>query len=160
MPRETHGVTRTIFSNSGSVSVSQATANMKDSALYQRIPACAAVDIILNVTAHTAANGASTLNYVELQDSPDNGTTWFTFWRSAQITTSTTVMRDSIRTNGLGDNEAAVSTVGINTVTGAVVRNCVVSPDQRVKWTLSAAGGVLTFGLYAVVMPSGSRSIS
>lgn len=151
----------TIFTNSGAVTATGGTPNMKNNSLYNIVPACEAVDIVLDVTANTGTNQSVIGTYIELQHSPDGGTTWFTFWRAAQITTSTTVIRTSMRTNGIGANEAAVTTVGVNTRTAALTQNCVVNGDQRVIWTQSTALGnspSTTFGLYAFVQATGTRS--
>lgn len=157
------GIGRTIFTNSGAVTASSATPNIglaANAALYQNIPACDAVDIILQVTANTGTGSSLQAQWVEMQTSPDGGTTWVTFWRSVNLTTSTTTLRASMRTNGLGQSEAAVQTAGINTATGAIVQNCCITPDQRVVWTLPTATGnvpSLTFGLYAIPQPVGTK---
>lgn len=158
------GIGKVIYTNSGAVTITSATPDMSlaaNAALYTPLPACEAVDLILDVTANSGTNSSVIGNFVELQDSPDGGLHWYCFWRSAQITTSTTVMRQSMRTNGIGANEAAAGTTGINTATGAVLQNRAVAASQRVLWTLSTAGGnapSMTFGLYAVVQQSGTRA--
>ena len=154
---------RTIITNSGAVTASSATPNIglaANAALYQSVPACDAVDIILNVTANTGTGSSLQAQWVEMQTSPDGGTTWVTFWRSANLTTSTTTIRASMKTNGLGNSEAAAQTVGINTTTATLVQNCCITADQRVVWTLPTATGnvpSLTFGLYCIPQPVGSR---
>ena len=162
----TLGLGRTIYTNSGAVTASSATPNIglaANAALYAAVPACEAVDIILNVTAHSGVNSSIIGSYIELQTSPDGGVTWFPFWRAAQITTSTTAIRTSMRTNGIGANEAAATTVGVNTATGAVTQNCAITADQRVVWTLSTASGnspSITFGLYCIAQQAGTRGAS
>lgn len=158
------GVGRTIFVNSGAVTASGATPDMSlpaNATLYNIVPACEAVDIILDVTANSGVASSINPQFVELQDSPDGGAHWYCFWRSANLTTSTTVVRTAMRTNGIGANEAAASTTTINTATAAVTQNRVVCANQRVVWTLSTTSGnspSLTFGIYAVVQQSGTRA--
>lgn len=155
------GLARTIFSGSGAVTGTAATTNMKNSTLYATVPVCEAVDIYLNVTANTGTNQSVTGTYLELQTSVDGGTTWVPFWRSAQLTTSTTTIKTSMRTNGIGANEAAATTVAVNTATGALTQNCCITEDQRVAWTSSTSLGnsaSITFGLYCIAQTSGSRA--
>lgn len=155
------GIARTIFTNSGATSGSVTYHNMNGNANYSIIPACESVDLFLNVTANTGTNQSVTGAWVELQTSVDGGTTWATFWRSTQLTSSTTTQRDCIRTNGIGANEAAVSTVAINTATGAVKQNCVITADQRVvvtQATTNGNSGAITFGLYEIIQQSGTRA--
>lgn len=153
------GVGRTVFSNSGAVSASAGTGNFKNSAVFGVVPACEAVDLLLNVTANTGTGGTN-YGWVELQTSPDGGTTWFSAARFAQITTSTAVQRISMRTNGLGANEAAAASgASLNTATATIVQNCVLSQDQRLFYTVST-GQSLTFGVYAIIQQSGTRGSS
>lgn len=155
------GMPITIFTNSGATAGTVAYANTKGSTVFGNLPACESVDLFLNVTANTGTNQSNTGAWVELQTSVDGGTTWATFWRSAQLTSSTTTQRACIRTNGIGANEAAVSTTAINTATAAVSQNCVITQDQRVLVTQSTTNGnsgSLTFGLYAIIQQSGTRA--
>ncbi len=158
------GLGRTIYVNSGAVTASSATPNMKNNTLYGTIPAAEAVDIILNVT-NFGGNAATTTGFgawVELQTSPDGGTTWIPFWRSPQIiSTSTAIIRTSMRTNGIGANESATGSTAIQTASGAITQNCVVTEDQRVVWTQVSTNNnspTLTFGLYAICQTAGSRA--
>lgn len=159
------GLPFVIFSNSGSVTTSSATPNLRTSSLfgstYGIVPVCEAVDLVLNVTANTGTNQSLIGAWIEMQTSWDGGTTWVTFWRSAQITSSTTVAVTHMRTNGIGANETAVSTTGVNTATASITQNCVITQDQRVVWTLSTANAnspAITFGLYAITQTAGSRA--
>lgn len=159
MPSLYAGLGRTIITNSGAYTVSSATGNLKDGASsgYGReIPACEAVTLYLNVTANTGDGGANT-GWITLQHSPDGGTTWLNAARFAQVTTSTAQHMLNLRTNGIGANEAAAQTTGIQTTTAAITQNVVLSRDQRLVWTLGSTGQSLTFGVYAVEQPAGSR---
>jgi hypothetical protein len=158
------GLGRTIYTNSGAVTTSSATPDMSlpaNATLYQLVPACEAVDIILSVTANTGTNQSIIGAFVELQTSPDGGTTWVPFWRSTQITSSTAVTRTSMRTNGIGANESATGQNAIQTASASLIQNCVITANQRVVWTLSTASSnspSLTFGLFAIAQTAGSRA--
>lgn len=156
MPQIYAGQGRTIISNSGAVTATSATGNLKDSTAYGgSIAICEAVTLWLNVTANTGTGGTN-YSWVELQTSPDGGTTWLPAARFTQVTTSTATHCLNLRTNGIGANEAAAQTSGIQTQTAAVTQNVVLSRDQRITWTIST-GQSLTFGVYAIEQPAGSR---
>jgi hypothetical protein len=154
------GVPKVIITNSGAYTASSATPNLNPSATGygQPIPACEAVSLILSVTANSGTGGANNA-WVELQHSPDGGTTWLCAARFTQVSTSATVHVLNLRTNGIGANEAAAQSSAVNTGTAAVTQNLVLSPDQRFVWTI-ATGQSLTFGVYAVIQPSGTRGAS
>ena len=154
------GIGRTILTNSGAITASSATPNLRN-IVAGGIPACEAVDILLSVTANTGTNSSNGPNFIELQTSPDGGTTWYTFWRSVNITTSTVTQRTSLRTNGIGANEAAATTVGVNTATATLTQNCCITQDQRVVWTLAtslANSPSINFGLQYIAQQSGTRT--
>jgi hypothetical protein len=148
---------RTLVSGSGAVTATNHTVNLRTApTLHDYVPLAEAVDLYLVVTANSGTPGNS--SWVEFQTSPDGGTTWVTATRFSQITGSTAEQRVSVRTVGLGGNEAAAASGAmINTVTAAVTQNFVLTQDQRVKWTIGT-GMSLTFSVFAVPQPIGSRS--
>lgn len=147
---------RTLVSGSGAVTATNHTVNLRTApTLHEYIPLAEAVDLYLAVTANTGVNGAA--SWVEFQTSPDGGSTWFCAARFSQITTSTAYQRVSVRTVGLGANEAAAASgASINTATAAVTQNFVLTQDQRVAWTIGS-GMSLTFSVFAVPQPVGTR---
>ena len=151
------GIPYVLISNSGTVTTSSATPNLKTATTFGRIPACEAVSLYLYVTTNSGTGGANTF-WVELQQSPDNGTTWLPTARFTQVTTSAATHVLNFRTNGIGANEAAATTTGIQTVTAAVTQNVVLGPDQRFVWTLGNAGQSVTFGVFGFAQQSGSRA--
>lgn len=148
---------RTLVSGSGAVTATNHTVDLKSApTLHSYVPIAEAVDFYLNVTANTGTPGNA--SWVEFQTSPDGGTTWICAVRFAQITTSTAQQRVSVRTVGLGGNEAAAASgASVNTATAAVTQNFVLTDSQRVKWTIGT-GMSLTFSVFAVPQPIGSRS--
>lgn len=157
MPQIYAGQGRTIISNSGAVTATNATGNLKDATAYGgAIAACEAVSLWLVVTANAGTGGANTA-WIELQTSPDGGTTWLPAERFAQVTTSTATHCLNFRTNGLGMNEVAAQNTGIQTATAALTQNIAITRDQRITWTLGNAGQSLTFGVYSIEQPAGTR---
>lgn len=138
---------RTTSSNSG---------NLKDTAA--NIPASEAVVFLVNVTALAGTGGAPVLD-VWVDTSPDGGTTWFTAFKFAQITTSTAARRLNVRTTGIGIAEAGTEASVATSVTSATSNNTVLAPDIRVRWETSGsnAGLTSTFGVWAIAMPPGTK---
>ena len=150
------GVGKVIISGSGAVTTTGATPNTYTSSVFGNVPASSALTLWLNWTANSGTGGANT-GFVQLDTSADGGTTWLTAFRFAQITGSSGQIMVNLRTDGLGGNEAAASSGIVGTVTGGIIQNVVLMRDQRWVWTLANAGQSLTFGVFAGVMPAGSR---
>ena len=134
---------RTTSTNSG---------NLKDTTA--NLSACDAFSIVLDVTAN--AGDAPTLD-VQLDTSPDGGTTWFKAYGFTQVTTSTATRRLDVRYGGLNVGEAAAE----NSIagTGQLKVDTVLSRDLRVKWTVAGNPSGITFGVYALIQPLGLRQV-
>ena len=139
---------RTTSSNSG---------NLKDTSAA--IPACEAVAFLLDVTALSGTGSPAPVLDVWIDTSPDNGTTWFTAFKFAQVTTSTGARRLNVRTTGIGITEAGTEASVATSVTSATNANTVLAPDVRVRWEITGvtASGTSTFGVWAIAMPAGSK---
>lgn len=133
---------RTTSNNSG---------NLKDTTL--QVPVAEAVSFILDVTAMT---GSGTTLDVQIDTSPDGGTTWYRAWAFARVTTSTSQQRIDVRPTGVGITEVG-STVASLAATTAINANTVVTRDVRVSWTAGTSFSSSTFAVWAIYQPMGTR---
>ncbi len=136
---------------SAAVTTSTATANLKITALA--FPEADAATIILDVTSLTGGFGA-TLD-VDIQTSPDNGTTWYTAYEFANVSTSTAQRRLNIRSTGLGNTEVGVEG-DIKTV-AAIKDNVVMTQDIRIRWRPNTSGAGATFAVWGIFQPLGTK---
>ena len=95
----------------------------------------------------TAASGTSPTLDVALQITPDDGTTWFSIQRFAQVTAAATRQLEfsTRRHAGQAASEAAVASTG-----GALAVNGVLSKKVRFIWTIAATTPSFTFAIYVV----------
>ena len=102
------------------------------------------IRLILNCT---AASGTSPTLDVALQITPDDGTTWFSIQRFAQVTgVAARQLEFSTRRHaGQAASEAAVASTG-----GALAVNGVLSKKVRLIWTIAATTPSFTFAIYVV----------
>lgn len=128
------------------------TGNLKNSTA--NFPVCEAAAIILDVT---ALSGSGNTLDVTIETSPDGGTTWYTGYEFAQISSSTGTRRLDLRDTGIGvtevGNEADIAT------RAAIKTNTVLSPDIRIAWyhKASVTTPSATFAVYGIFQPLGTR---
>ncbi len=160
MPRVAPALSRVIYSNSAATTASGATPNLNNPTpgtfgAWQS--SVEAVSLILHVTTNTGTSGVNAM-WVDVETSPDAGTTWVPTLRFTQVTTSTATHRIDFRPNGIGANEVGAQASGIQTQTAALNSNTVMPADVRLRWTLSGgATASVTFAVFAVFQPLGTR---
>jgi hypothetical protein len=119
------------------------------------MPQAAAYMFILDIAAGT---GTTPTVDIAIQVSPDDGTTWYTTARFAQITTAATKSYKMVR-NGLAYGEAAF-VQAIADTGGALDKNFIFTKKVRVLWTVGGTNpAYATFKLWVVpqVMDWASR---
>jgi hypothetical protein len=124
------------------------TGNLKDTATS--FPMAASYSIVVNVTAFTNVGAASSC-LVTLDQSFDGGTTWMTFARFSNCTTSSSTERINIR-NGL---DIATAGAVVSTTSASLNANTLMNRDVRVTWTMAGGTPTVTFQVFAFVNPDG-----
>lgn len=124
------------------------TGNLKDTTTS--LPAGASYSVFMNVSAFTNVGAASGC-LVTLDQSFDNGTTWITFARFSNATTSTSTERINIR-NGL---DIATAGAVVSTTSASLNANTLINRDTRVSWTMGGGTPTITFEVFAFVSPDG-----
>jgi hypothetical protein len=136
---------------SAAMTTSSNSGNLKNTALA--FPVCDAATIILDVTSLTGGFGA-TLD-VDIQTSPDGGTTWYTAYEFANVSTSTAQRRLNIRDTGIGQTEAG--TEGDIKTVAAINANVVMTQDIRIRWRPNTSGAAATFAVWGIFQILGTR---
>lgn len=126
--------------------------NLKNTAT--NIPIFNAAAIILDVTAQS---GTSPTLDVSIETSVDGGTTWYTAFMYAQITTSTPQIRLDIRDTGIGFTEVGAVTTITSSVTTAINQNTVLTADNRVRWQIGGTSPSYTFAVWGIFAPLGTQ---
>lgn len=136
------------FVASAARTTSSNTGNLKDTSTG--FPKFATGSVYLNVTANTATGGVVPKLTVSIDTSPDNGTTWLNAARFAVVVGSTDTRRLDFR-NGLSIGETGTA---LNTTSGTLAGNTVLTRDVRVQWQLESASNTVgqstTFAVYGL----------
>jgi hypothetical protein len=137
---------------SAAVTTSSNSGNLKNTSLA--FPICEAAAIILDVTALAGVSGV-TLD-VDIQTSPDNGTTWYTAFEFANVATSTAQRRLDIRDSGIGITEVGFE--GDIKTAAAIKNNTVLTQDIRIRWRPNGSGATTTFAVWGIFQPIGTKT--
>jgi len=136
---------------SGAKTTSSDTGNLKNTSLA--FPISQAATIILDVTALAGVSGV-TLD-VDIQTSPDAGTTWYTAYEFANVASSTAQRRLNIRNTGIGITE--VGTEGDIKTAAAIKDNTIMTQDIKVRWRPNGSGATTTFAVWGIFEPLGTQ---
>lgn len=113
------------------------------------LPLADSYAFILNVT---AAGGTTETMDMAIQITPDNGTTWFDWFRFAQVTTAAVTRRlvvQPLQGRGEAGTEVAITAAA----SGAVNANAPMSSKVRFTYTLGGTLPTYTFVIYLIAQP-------
>lgn len=100
------------------------------------------------ILSSAAGTGTSPTLDVAIQVTPDNGTTYFTVERFAQVTSS--IVKDAINMTRKRHHGEAASYLNIADTGGSLVNNVALSRKIRILWTIGGTNPSFTFGVYCI----------
>lgn len=98
----------------------------------------------------TAASGTTPTLDVAIQSSVDGGTTFYTMYRFAQITTTA---KRRLNVQGMMGRGEAGTEASIADTGGALNANAILTRKIRIVWTIGGTNPSFTFVVYALYMP-------